>query len=92
MPPLPVQVINADVPHRQYWPVVLDSAVVVQQLCCAVCSVAAPLHLLRGSLSVRALLCVCAALLLCGYGVVALIGKRLLGGSVVSHELHREAI
>ncbi len=61
------QVVNAEVPQRRYWPVVLASAAVTQQLSCvAAAAVAVPLLVVWGRLGWREVLGACAALLALG--------------------------
>lgn len=63
------QVVNAHVPTRQYWRVVLDSAAIAQQMCAVVASAAVPAHLYYGSLRSHNLLITCAVLLLAGVAI-----------------------
>lgn len=60
------QVINADVPKRDYWQVVLGSAAVTQQLSTVISAVAVPVHLRQHSFDAQAVLAVSAALLVVG--------------------------
>jgi hypothetical protein len=60
------QVVNATVRQRRYWPVVLASAAVIQEVSCVAASGAVPLHLTRGSLSAQALLTAGVVLLAAG--------------------------
>lgn len=66
--PLPVapQVINADVPKRDYWQVVIGSAAVTQQLSTVIAAVAVPVHLRQHTFSAEQLLAVSALLLVVG--------------------------
>mmetsp|Transcript_4888 Transcript_4888/g.10496 ORF Transcript_4888/g.10496 Transcript_4888/m.10496 type:complete len:417 (+) Transcript_4888:76-1326(+) len=75
-------VVNASVPTRHYWAVVLDSAAITQQMSVVVAAVAVPSHLLNGSLPAQVVLVACAVLLLTGYAVCALLGGHILGGSL----------
>jgi hypothetical protein len=78
------QVINADVPQRDYWQVVLGSAAVTQQFCTVAAAVATPVHLRHGRFSAQGVLQLCAVLLLAGYTVCCIVGGHILGGSLVS--------
>lgn len=60
------QVVNADVPERDFWQVVLGSAAITQQLCTVIAAVSVPVHLRLGLITGRALLLVDIALLLVG--------------------------
>lgn len=62
----PPQVLNAHLPERSYWRMVVASAAVTQQLCTVVASVAVPVHLYEGNITTQQLLGVCAALLVMG--------------------------
>jgi hypothetical protein len=62
-------VLNADVPQRDFWQVVLGSAAVSQQLATVVAAVAVPVHLRLGLLQGGSLLLVNVALLLIGKGI-----------------------
>jgi phosphatidylinositol glycan class C protein len=61
-----MQVVNASVPSRSYWAVVLASMAVTQQLSCVVAAGAVPLHLHSGRLSAGSMLAACGALLALG--------------------------
>lgn len=61
-----LQVINACVPPRSYWPVALSSVAVTQQLSCVVLAAVVPLHLHAGRLSAGMLLAMCGLLLAAG--------------------------
>lgn len=61
-----LQVINADVPERDFWQVVLGSAAITQQLCTVVAAVSVPVHLRLGLLTGGTLLLLDIALLLIG--------------------------
>jgi hypothetical protein len=61
-----VQVVNADVPVRDFWQVVLGSAAVSQQLSTVVAAVSVPVHLRLGLLQGHSLLAVNVLLLLVG--------------------------
>jgi hypothetical protein len=78
-----LQVINADVPQRDYWQVVLGSAAVTQQFCTVAAAVATPVHLRLGSFTARSVLQLCAVLLPLGYTVCCIVGGHVLGGSLV---------
>jgi hypothetical protein len=76
-------VINADVPQRDYWQVVLGSAAVTQQFCTVAAAVATPVHLRRGRFSAPRVLQLCAVMLLVGYTLCCIVGGHILGGSLV---------
>ncbi|KAF5843860.1 phosphatidylinositol N-acetylglucosaminyltransferase subunit C [Dunaliella salina] len=80
--PLRPQVLNAHVPERSYWSVVVASAAITQQLCTVVAAVAVPVHLRAGNISAQQLLVVCSLLLVLGYATCAVLGNHLLGGSL----------
>jgi hypothetical protein len=61
-----VQVVNADVPVRDFWQVVLGSAAVSQQLSTVMAAVSVPVHLRLGLLQGHSLLAVNVLLLLVG--------------------------
>ncbi|PNW87119.1 hypothetical protein CHLRE_02g109850v5 [Chlamydomonas reinhardtii] len=75
-------VVNDAVPRRRYWPVVLASTAVTQQMSCVVAAAAVPLHLQAGRTGPRQLLAACGVLLLLGYATCAVLGGQLLGGSL----------
>eukprot|EP00878_Enallax_costatus_P005691 GHUV01005968.1.p1 GENE.GHUV01005968.1~~GHUV01005968.1.p1 ORF type:complete len:398 (+),score=100.30 GHUV01005968.1:2189-3382(+) len=75
-------VVNADVPERDFWQVVLGSAAITEQLCTVVAAVSVPVHLRLGLITGQALLWVDIALLLIGYAVCGLLGQHVLGGSL----------
>ncbi len=60
------QVVNARVPVRRWWPVVLDAAAVSQQLSLATAAGLAPVHLLLGHATAEHLMILSASLLLFG--------------------------
>lgn len=64
--PWPAQVVNADVPERDFWQVVLGSAAISQQLSTVVAAVSVPVHLRLGLLQGQTLLLVNVLLLLVG--------------------------
>ncbi|GAX84022.1 hypothetical protein CEUSTIGMA_g11447.t1 [Chlamydomonas eustigma] len=76
-------VVNASVPVRKYPQVVLASAAITQQICTVVASMSVAAHLAYSSISVPRVLWACAGLLVAGYLVCALLGRHLLGGSVI---------
>lgn len=78
------QVINADVPQRDYWQVVLGSTAVTQQFCTVAAAVATPMHMRQERFSAEGVLLLCAVLLLVGYTVCIMVGGHVLGGSLVS--------
>ncbi|KAG2436275.1 hypothetical protein HXX76_006586 [Chlamydomonas incerta] len=75
-------VVNDAVPRRRYWPVVLASTAVTQQMSCVVAAAAVPLHLHAGRAGPMQLLAACGVLLLLGYTTCAVLGGQLLGGSM----------
>ncbi len=60
------QVVNADVPKRSYWRVVLGSAAVTQQISTVIAAVVVPVHLRQHNFTAQSVLAVCAALLVIG--------------------------
>lgn len=58
--------VNADVPERDLWQVVLGSAAITQQLCTVIAAVSVPVHLRLGLLTGHTLLVVNILLLLIG--------------------------
>jgi lipopolysaccharide export LptBFGC system permease protein LptF len=78
-----MQVINADVPQRDYWQVVLGSTAVTQQFCTVAAAVATPMHMRQERFSAQGVLLLCAVLLLVGYTVCIIVGGHILGGSLV---------
>ncbi|KAG2449226.1 hypothetical protein HYH02_005972 [Chlamydomonas schloesseri] len=75
-------VVNDAVPRRRYWPVVLASTAVTQQMSCVAAAAAVTLHLQAGRTGPWELLAACGVLLLLGYATCAVLGGQLLGGSV----------
>jgi hypothetical protein len=70
-------VVNADVPERDYWTVVLGSAAVSQQLATVVAAVSVPVHLRLGLMSGTSLLLLNLLMLLAGKCVCRLwVGGR----------------
>ncbi|KAL6753573.1 phosphatidylinositol N-acetylglucosaminyltransferase subunit C [Haematococcus lacustris] len=76
-------VVNAAVPRRQYWPVVLSSCAITQQLAVMVASCAVAAQLKAGILDATHLLLTCTLLMTAGYITCAALGGHLLGGSLV---------
>lgn len=78
-----LQVVNADVPERDFWQVVLGSAAVTQQLCTVAAGVCVPVHLRLGLLAPRTLLLLDVALLLIGaaHQQAVLQGQSRSGGA-----------
>jgi hypothetical protein len=60
------QVLNAEVPVRQYWPVALASCAITQQLAVVAASVGVAIRLQSGSISATQLLGACIVLLISG--------------------------
>ena len=60
------QVINADVPKRSYWRVVIGSAAATQQLSTVIAASVVPVHLRRGTFGAQPVLVVAAAMLAVG--------------------------
>lgn len=77
------QVVNADVPTRDFLQVALGSAAITQQLSAVAASLAVAAHLRLGSIDAHAVLALSAAMLLLGYGVCCFLGGHVLGGSLV---------
>ncbi|KXZ42872.1 hypothetical protein GPECTOR_113g284 [Gonium pectorale] len=75
-------VVNAELPPRRYWPLVVASAAVTQQACCCVAAGLVPLHLHAGRLGAGQVLAAAGGLLAAGYAACAVLGGQLLGGSV----------
>lgn len=63
---LRLQVVNADVPERDLWTVVLGSAAVSQQLSTVVAAVSVPVHLRLGLMTGQTLLLLNVLMLLIG--------------------------
>lgn len=61
-----LQVVNADVPERDLWTVVLGSAAVSQQLATVVAAVSVPVHLRLGLMTGHTLLLLNVLMLLTG--------------------------
>lgn len=83
------QVVNDAVPRRRYWPVVLASTAVTQQMSCVVAAAAVPLHLQAGRTGPRQLLAACGVLLLLGGCAGGHTGGRRGGGCAQRVRLFR---
>jgi hypothetical protein len=102
------QVVNADVPERDFWTVVLGSTAVTQQVSTVVAAVSVPVHLRLGLIAARSLLLANMCLLLTGavggglFGCGRCVARRCMpaGDGVgcwcppahLCHTVHRQAM
>ncbi|KAK9812775.1 hypothetical protein WJX72_003471 [[Myrmecia] bisecta] len=75
-------VVNARVPRRDYWQIVRDSSVVVQQVSTVAAAVAVSVHLYEDLVDVHALLLMIIGVTLLGCLLCLAAGRQLPGGSL----------